>query len=158
MSRQPCKNYDVKQATFDCCYTWSKHAIKGGLMLLLEFWYVFPAGLTPLSCYINIHCNKSLVPWGSEFCFPQIAMFPETFSGNIIHSSHQDQSLNGNCYPHFLKVLEIHKSRLKIKMRSDLGKRSYQRQSKVHSFVTKVKAILKTMWQTWMCWQLDNKM
>ena len=53
-----------------------------------------------LFCYITNHLMTG--PLGnSEFCFPQISMFPETklretlrFSGNKIHCSPRDQSLS----------------------------------------------------------------
>ena len=53
-----------------------------------------------LFCYITNHLMTG--PFGnSEFCFPQISMFPSTssretlrFSGNKIHCSPRDQSLS----------------------------------------------------------------
>ena len=56
-----------------------------------------------LFCYIANHLMTG--PLGnSEFCFSQISMFRSTssretlrFSGNKIHSSRRDQSLNVNC-------------------------------------------------------------
>ena len=75
--------------------------------------------------YITNHLMT--IPLGKlVFCFrPWISMFPETFLRDVIHCC--SQSFSVHCYwPHFKKVLEIHKSELKW---SDLEKRNYQWQS-----------------------------
>ena len=61
---------------------------------------MFSTGLTYLLCYITNHLMNGPLR-NSEFCFPQISMFPSTlcwetlrFSGNKIHCSPRDQSLS----------------------------------------------------------------
>ena len=105
MNGQHCENYDVKQETVhfyprnvDRCCTWSERAIEGGLMLSQESQRVFQNLL--LICFATNHLMTG--PLGnSEFCFPQISMFPSTsswetlrLSGNKIHCSPRDQSLS----------------------------------------------------------------
>ena len=80
MSRQHCKNCDVKWETVHCylrnvdhCCTWSEHVVEGGLMFLLESQRVFPP-VWLICCYITNHLWTGPLR-NSEFCLPWISMF-----------------------------------------------------------------------------------